>query len=249
MNRPLALAIVTLAQFVTPSVSACSLVGCIDRGVEFNRSFVLVFKHEGKPQRGVRITVTDNVPLPRYSGLTDSNGTARVEGLPPGDYWLSAELLGINGAYHCFHVNVEASRKAKRTSKYEWGEYPLSVQRVAGMFVDSQPGQGETPLWNLVHRVKVPIAGASIRLQSPSSETMFSATSDRNGAFSIDRVPAGSYVLHFEGGSTGRGYDPTDFLVRVEPRSSRETLEFVRSEGGAGSCGGHKLELSTQARN
>ena len=68
---------------------------------------------------------------------------------------------------------------------------------------------------------------------------VFSTKSNENGMFTIGRVQNGTYVLHIQGGQTGRSYDPTDLLVKVNATASRSTLE----EGG---CGGSSLILSSK---
>jgi hypothetical protein len=229
---------------VLPPTSACSLVACLGRGIELQRDFVVLVKHEGKPLQGVTIRVTDTAATVRFSGVTASNGMVRAASLPPGDYWLSADLLGVNAAYHCFHVAERASRRAKRRMIYEWGDFAPATSRIAGTLIDSQPGTGDTPLWNLVHRVNVPVREARLKLQNPLTGAVFSTVSDQNGAFAIDRVPPGVYVLHIEGGKSGRDYDATDLLINLSPRATKDKLVLTRREAGGGSCGGTSLELS-----
>jgi hypothetical protein len=127
---------------------------------------------------------------------------------------------------------------------YKWGDDAPATSRIAGKLVDSQPGKGGTPLWNLIHRVDVPITGAALRLQDPTSRAVYNAMSDRDGGFSFDAVPNGTYVLHIEGGAAGgRAYDPTDSLIRLSSSADRDWLFFKRREAGGGSCGGTELEL------
>jgi hypothetical protein len=59
----------------------------------------------------------------------------------------------------------------------------------------------------------------------------------------MDRVPAGVYVLHIEGGGSGRNYDATDLLISLSPNARKDTLELRRREAFAGNCGGTNLEL------
>lgn len=239
---------IALMALVPASVSACSLVSCLDRGVEVRRDFTVLAKHEGKPLRGVSIRVMDNATAVRFSSVTASNGIVHVEGLSPGDYWISADLLGINAAYHCFHVAERASRKAKHRMTYEWGDFPHPMSRIAGKLIDSQPGTGDSPLWNLINRVNVPIRGAQLTLRNPIATDVHSTISDQDGSFAIEHVPEGVYVLRIEGGKSGRDYDATDLLVRLSRRARGDELVLMRSEGGAGSCGDTSLQiLNTRA--
>jgi hypothetical protein len=216
---------------------------CNGHGIEVNRNFVVSVKHEGKPLQGVTVKVTDGTAALRFSGETDSMGSLLITTLPPGDYWLDASFLGINAAYYCFHVSEHSSLRAKHRMKYEWGDFAEDTRRIAGSLVDSQPGTGENSIWNVIHRVKVPITDARLTLQNPFTRKTLSATSDENGAFAIDGVPAGTYVLHIEGGTGGRQYEPTDLLIRLSPSASSDTLELTRREPGGGSCGTTYLEL------
>ena len=180
--------------------------------------------------------------------MTASNGIFRTASLPPGDYRLSADLLGINAAYHCFHVAERASRKAKQRMTYEWGDFGPATRRIAGRLIDSQPGTGDTLLWNLVHRVNVPIREATLKVQNPTTGDVYSTVSGEDGAFAIDHVPAGTYVLHIEGGRSGRDYNASDLLISLSPRANRDTLVLSRREASGGSCGGTSLELLNTPR-
>jgi hypothetical protein len=98
-------------------------------------------------------------------------------------------------------------------------------------------------LWNLVHRVNVPISGARLRLQNPTTGAVFSATSDQDGVFAFDRIPSGTYVLHAEGGKSWRDYEVTDVLITLSPTASKNTLVLTRRDPGGGDCGGTSLDL------
>lgn len=223
--------------------TACSLVGCLDHGIEMNRDFVVVVRHEGKPLKGVTVKVTDASAALRFSAETTSTGAASISGLPPGDYWLDVSFLGIGAGYECFHVSERPSRHAKQRVKFEWGDEAPATRRIVGRLVDSQPGTGGNPIWNMIHRVNVPITEARLNLQDPITRRIFPTTSDQNGTFAMDGIPAGIYVLHIEGGSGGRDYEPTDLLIRLSPSASRDELELTRREPGGGSCGGTSLDL------
>lgn len=231
---------------------ACSAVSCLGNGVEVRPIFTVTVKHESTPLAGVTVEVTSNRSgedsVIAFSGVTASDGSIQVS-LPPGDYWIRADLLSVNAAYHCFHVGQTPSRKAKRSLKYEWGDLAPATKRVAGRLIDSQPGKGGTSIWNLVHRVQVPISGALLTLRSPFTGRTYHATSDSEGMFSLSQIPNGIYVLHIEGGKAGeREYEGTDQLLAVSAKANRDSLLFVRRDAGAGSCGGTSLELVAQVR-
>jgi hypothetical protein len=238
---------------LTTSTSACSLVGCIDRGIELQRNFVVEVTHGGKHLSGVSVRISGNsekVSHQLFAGLTGANGTVHIANLAPGDYWLAVDLLGIEAGYECFHINTSESRKAKRTKRYEWGDLAAATRQAAGRLVDSQPGTGGSPLENLVHRAKVPIADAKLELHQPVTGAVYTTISDANGHFAFDRIPDGTYVLHIDAGTVpgGRAYDSADLLIRISDTAKRDTLLLARREAGGGSCGEASLELQDVPR-
>ena len=126
---------------------------------------------------------------------------------------------------------------------YDWGDLAPGFRRAEGRLIDSEPGKGENPIWNIIHRVEVPIRGAHLKLQNPVDGATFETTPAEDGSFSFDGVPSGTYVLHAEGGQSDRDYDSTDQLISIGPTAKRDTLLLVSREAGGGSCGGNHLEL------
>jgi len=239
-----------LAFCTTPVSSvACSLAGCLDRGIEMRRNFLVTVTHQDKPLPGVSVQITGNSVVAgdqSFSEQTGVDGTAHFVNLPPGDYWIKADLLGIGAGYECFHVKSSASRKAKKSRHYQWGDEAVSAAQAAGRLVDSQPGKGGSALMNLVHRVNVPIAEAKMELRQPITGRTYTTASDANGHFAFDHVPKGTYVLHIDAGtaSGNRPFDVTDLLVRFSDTATRSTLLLSRREPGLGSCGGTYLEIT-----
>jgi hypothetical protein len=161
--------------------------------------------------------------------------------VPPGEYWLDTDYLGISAGSQCFHIAASPSFKAKKRIAYEWGALAPGFRRAAGRLTDSEPGTGEAPIWNLIHRVEVPIRAARLTLRSPLSTEVFETTTDENGSFSFVGVPNGTYVLHAEGGKSDREYEATDILIAVGATAKRDNLLLVREDAGGGSCGGTGL--------
>jgi hypothetical protein len=226
----------------TPS-SACSLASCANRGIEVRRDFTIRITHAKKPLPGVTVQVTSQGSQ-RFSGITLTDGAVHVIGLAPGDYWLNAEFLGIGAAYECFHISDQPSGEAKRKLTFEWGNDAETTRRIAGKLIDPQPGKGGTPLWNLLHRVDVPIRGAALKLQNPLTGATYNMDSDSDGSFAFDAIANGTYVLHITGGGTeSREYDPTHLLIELSPSASRNMLLLKRREGGGGSCADTSLDL------
>lgn len=105
----------------------------------------------------------------------------------------------------------------------------------------SQPAKGGTPIWNLTHRVDVPIVGAGLTLRDPISHAVYMTTSDQDGHFFFEGLPNGTYVLHIEGGSAGEfTYDPANSVVELTNIAKRGELLF---KGGPSGCGGNELAL------
>jgi hypothetical protein len=229
--------------------NASSVVACLDNGFETRRNFVVTVLHEDRPLAGASVEVTTNAnsEVQRFSGITDANGRVRVVGLPPGDYWLKAQLFGIFAAYHCFHVASTPSRKAKGALRYDWGDLAPATSRIAGKLIVTQSGKGESPLLNLLHCTPLPVVGARFKLQSPTGAT-YTTRSDEGGRFSFDSIPDGKYVLHVEGGRTPtREYDSADLLINLNPDAKWNTLLLTRKDSGAGSLGGTSLDLKTNS--
>jgi hypothetical protein len=231
----------------------CSIASCNNDGIETRRGFIVRVLHDGRPLAGVSVhvaTYTQDQPIDRFSGKTDTDGIVRVMGLIPGNYWLSTDLLGISAGGGCFHVGVHSSWKAKRKVSYEWGELATATRRIAGKLIDSQPGYGESPIMNLIHRIDVPIVGAKMRLQDPLTGKTYGAVSDDSGDFSFDSAPQGIYVLHIDGGfvSKDRDYDSTDLLIRRSDTANPNSILLKRREAGGGSCGGTYLDLQNASK-
>jgi hypothetical protein len=223
----------------------CSMAGCMNNGDEMRPTFTIVVTHDDKPLAGVSFHVVAK-GADQFSGLTDEKGIIHVPKLQPGLYWLNGDLLGTGVAYTCFHVGEKPSRRAKAKLSYTWGDEAPGTSRIAGRLVDSQPGKGGTPIWNLVHRTEVPIVGAGLRLQDPITHAIYLASSDEDGRFSFEGVASGTYVLHIEGGAAGdRSYDETDQLIRLDDIAIRSSLVLKRRDAGGGSCGGTELDLQS----
>ena len=255
MSRSAAsLAVVCLLPLVAVPASACSLAGCLDRGIEMRSDFAVKIRHMDKPLPEATVEITGpqgTSGARKFTVTTDKDGIARITNLAPGDYWLNAEYLDIGAAYHCFHIKERPSRKAKRNLAYDWGDLAPSTRRIVGKLVDSQPGKGGTPIWNLTHRVDVPIAAAKLTLQHPTTGAVYHTTSDANGAFAFDGIPNGTYVLHIDAGKVepDRDYEASNLLIILGSTARRDSLVLKRQETGGGSCGGTSLELQESPDN
>ena len=127
------------------------------------------------------------------------------------------------------------------------GRLGATDSQIAGSLINSQPGQGGTPLWNQLHRVDTPINEARLKLQDPLTSAAYSTLSDGDGHFSFGAIPNGIYVLHIESGTApgGRDFESSDHLIRLSDTDTAkgDMLLLSHRDAGAGSCGGTHLEL------
>lgn len=113
--------IAVFSSLLLQTATACSLVPCVNDGIELNPNVSVLVKHEAEGLAGITIEIIRNshAERPMLSVLTGPDGTARMSDLAPGEYWLRAEMLGIGAAYHCFHVPQHPSKRAKKLLRYE----------------------------------------------------------------------------------------------------------------------------------
>ncbi len=227
------------------SSAACSMAGCAGGG-ELKSDFAAEFIQDGKPLARVIVEITsigENGGSKYFPGRTATDGIVHISKLPPGDYSLDAQLLGIGVGHACFHVSPHTSRKAKKKLSFEWSEFPPETRQAAGKLIDSQPGKGGEPIWNLTHRTEVPVGAAKLTLRSPFSEAVYTTISDDEGHFVFSEIPDGLYVLHLEGKTSAAG--PTsysaDLLFRLRGSAKQKTLLLTERDAGGGSCGGWSL--------
>jgi hypothetical protein len=206
-------------------------------------TFAVKITHHDKPLQGVLVDAVTIHDKRIFSDVTGRDGTVYVTKLPAGEYWLKAEYLGVHAAYQCFNIENHSSRKAKQHLKFQWGDDAPATRQLAGRLIDSQPGHGGTPLWNMTHRVDIPIRAASLMLKPALTGVVYTATSDDRGEFAFPNVPKGTYVLQIDAGTLGsdRGYDRMDLVIDVNAKARKNSVLLTNTEPGGGSCGGISL--------
>jgi len=245
----LAVTSIPLLLFIAVPAHACSMASCLDKGVEVHRHFVVAVTRDEKPLNNVSVritTFTEKEARTVFFGETANDGLVRVQNLPAGEYWIDTDLSGISAGSRCFHVARHASKKAKRTFNFEWGDLapsPESNGRSINRFSATRNNGGS--LWKITHLVAFPISKAALRLEEPLTHTSYSTSSDQNGSFVFVDVPLGLYVLHVDGGKNpgGSDYEPTDQLINFTASTPRSTLQLRWDAAGGGSCGGVSLEV------
>jgi hypothetical protein len=231
----------------TPKPStACSLISCSTNDEdEVRRDFTVKVTLGGVPLSMVNTWVTrwpgDEKKL--FSGVTGTDGNVRVSRLPPGEYWLYSELLGISAGGICLKINSHPSKSAKRIETFRWGDSAPTTRKVAGRLIDPAPGEGAAFFQNILKHVVDPIPEAKLELRDPLTGAIHNTLSDIDGRFSFGDIPSGTYVIHIEGGRIpiGHGFEPTDLLIQVTDTASRDLLLLERS--GGSTCGSPSLIL------
>jgi hypothetical protein len=229
------------------SSAACSMYGCSPSETELRSNFAVRVSHEDKPLTGVTVKLTrsDGTRVVELiSQETDASGSVKISKLPPGDYWLSADLFGISAGMRCFHVAATSSWKARKQINFEWGDEAPAAREAAGKLVHTQAGHGDTPLWNITHPVHVPIGETRLSLRTPQSGTSYTTTSDKDGQFTFGEIPDGLYVLRIEASATtsDKGIEPVNLLFRLSHSASQRNLSVDESDAFGGRCGGWSIE-------
>lgn len=244
-QRPKAFVIVgalLLAATFPRSLVACSLAGCPGNGIEVRPDFIVLITYQDKPLSAVTVEITGNGAKSELR--TGEDGRISISKLSSGNYWLSAQFLGISAVHTCFHVSVRPSRKARNKLRFEWGDMPVATRQIAGILQVERMGKGGTLVWNATHKVEAPISNAKLTLKSARSDAKYNTISDSDGRFAFREIPSGIYVLQIEDGAAQEEdtFGPDSFLLRLSHSAKLDALVLTPSLGG-GSCGGWSLAL------
>ena len=225
-------------------------VGCSLRSYQVqpvHPDFVVVVTHRSKPIAGAEVRVitgAEGVPA-IFSTKTDGSGTAQVEGLPPGKYYLVATYRDIEAGREWIEVNA-TTRKAGNRFKFQWADYSEQVKRVSGSLSGRERGNTGNPLQDLIHSRKVPERGVQIELRSAFSDEKYTSVSDSEGRFRFDWLRAGTYILIIGGAKSisGTVADTTTFVIDLIASAKIDFLPLGLKDGG---CGGAEYELQNRA--
>lgn len=198
-------------------------------------TFSVRVTHDKKPLSGATVTLHGWTPVGTEVEsviVTDSNGIARVAGVQPGNYGMTAKFLGIGAWSDCFHVNSNSSILATRRLTIEWGQFPnLSSGQLDGTLVESRPPATGTPLWRASHRAEVALDGVHLNATNVETRAVASATSGVDGTFTFGSLPDGDWVLHIDDSDSISGYN---LLFRVNARGHGKPLIIERRDSGCG---------------
>jgi len=154
--------------------------------------------YEGKPLRGVTVRVDSHEFQPKtvFRGVTSAKGSVRTKSLPPGDYDVFAEYLGVSTMESFLRVLPRPTKAAHRDLTMNWGpESPgaadqIEASNVAGrVFEVSSPKDGQP----------AKVRAVTLVLRSVPSGTMVALQTAVNGHFAFEGVSEGLYVLSVQG--------------------------------------------------
>lgn len=159
-------------------------------------------------------------------GLTDSNGEFKVDGLAPGEYWISVGEETEFGWYRAISVGQQQLSRAPSLLFVSWlPDEVLRVKRFEGVMVFGQLGSGE--------KVKA-LSNATLMVKDGRTKQVLRETqAAEDGTFAVGQLPAGLYSVHV----SARVQYPAPANL---PPSLSESPLFRRIESGR-----FALEIST----
>jgi hypothetical protein len=233
----LAFAAAILALTVFPQLSSACSFSCFDDGVGVQSSFKLRMTLDSKPLTGVDVVVKRSWDFGIvFSGMTGNDGTVEISGLPPGEYWIDATLLGLYSP-GCFYVKESSPAQAKDVLTLEWGQSAPTTRQVQGRLRELAVKPGD--VLKDISDIYAPIPRVALRLEDPFTHARYNSRSDDDGQFSFGTTPNGVYVLTADGGAgpkSARNYDVDHLLIKVSDVGDRNVLLLTRGNG-VGMCG------------
>jgi hypothetical protein len=191
-------------------------------------SFRVHITTDDKTLPGVSVSVTSMVEgddsetrRPALELQTDSLGEVQINKLQPGNYWITATLLGFSAGETCFHVNKKPLHP-KSSFDFTWGDYSEPTRAVAGSLVVSRAGPDQNPIQRQIHRVDVPVASAQIVLTNALTKETYRSATSSDGGFILPDIPEGTYV--FAVGEHITDASDKAIIVKVTANASRDHL-------------------------
>jgi hypothetical protein len=215
--------------------------------VQLRSTFTVEVRHDGHPLLGATVTVTgDSGTKGNFRGVTGPSGILTVSKLPPGNYSVDAEYLGLSAtetaptSSSCFKVARFGRKSAINRVVYEWhSTYATAIRAVSGQITESALGTDPNPVQRFLHKIEVPIRSARLTLRKVEADGSFDSVADADGTFQFPEVPPGLYVLQIDaqGQRTPR---PSVHMLRILANAPPGELHVV-ADGAI--CGGSFLEL------
>ena len=173
---------------------------------------------------------------PVFTGTTDAKGTVLIDGLMVGRYHLTASYEHFDAGKEWIEVVAVPNAKTKRRFDFQWADWSYQTRRVAGTLTGFVPGDTGNKLMDIVHPKTSVYPGVAITLKNVFSDDERHTISDSSGAFLIDHVPDGVYILTIAGGmnAIGGNADITRQVIDVMRRATRDSLPLQLNDTGSG---------------
>jgi len=204
---------------------------------EVSSRMTVVVTHRKKPIAGVKVQVVPEGSLdPVFTGTTGVKGTVIVHGLMVGRYHLTASYEEFDAGYEWIEVVAVSNAKTKRRFDFQWADWSHQTRRVAGTLTGLVPGDTGNKLMDIVHPKSTVYPGVAITLKNAFADDERHTISDSTGAFVIDHVPDGIYILTIAGGmkSVVGTADITRQVIDVMRRSASDSLPLQLKDTGSG---------------
>jgi hypothetical protein len=204
---------------------------------EVSSRMTVVVTHRKKPIAGVKVQVVPEGSLdPVFTGTTDVKGTMLVDGLMVGRYHLKASYEGFDAGKEWIEVVGVPNAKTKKRFDFQWADWSYQTRRVAGTLTGLVPGDTGNKLMDMVHPKSTVYSGVAITLKNAFADDERHTISDSTGAFLIDHVPDGVYILTIAGGTQSivGNADITRQVIDVMRRATSDSLPLQLKDTGSG---------------
>jgi hypothetical protein len=197
----------------------------------------VVVTHREKPIAGINVQVVPEGRLdPVFTSTTDAKGTVLIDGLMVGRYFLTASYEEFDAGKEWIEVVAVPNAKTKKRFDFQWADWSYQTRRVAGTLTGLVPGTTGHPLMDIVHPIATVYSGVAITLKNAFSDDERHTISDSSGAFFMDDVPDGIYILTIAGGmkSLYGDADVTRQVIDVTQSAINDSLPLELKNTGSG---------------
>ena len=197
----------------------------------------VVVTHRKKPIAGVKVQVVPEGSLdPVFTGTTDAKGIVLVDGLIVGRYHLTGSYEDFDAGKEWIEVVAVPNAKTKKRFDFQWADWSYQTRRVAGTLTGLVPGDTGNKLMDIVHPKTTVYPGVAITLKNAFADDERRTISDSTGAFLIDHVPDGVYILTIAGGmkAIAGNVDITRQVIDVMRRATSDSLPLQLKDTGSG---------------
>lgn len=197
----------------------------------------VVVTHRQKPIAGIKIQIVpEGSPEPVLTSTTDAKGTVLVDVLVAGRYFLTASHEEFDAGKEWIEVVALPNAQAKKRLNIQWADWSYQTSRIAGTLTGLVRGNTGQPLMDIVHPNATVFPGVAITLKNAFSDDERHTISDSSGAFIIDDVPDGIYILTIAGGmkSLYGDADVTRQVIDVTRRANSDSLPLQLTDTGNG---------------